>query len=69
MASRPDSHPAGPQDFSFLNQSENATDDGSPGLGPAPALGPALALGPAEADSPPVLIPATAAAPAPAPAP
>lgn len=63
MASRPDSHPAGPQDFSFLNQSENATDDGSQGLGPAPALGPA------EADSPPVLIPATADAPAPVPVP
>lgn len=59
MVSRPDSHPAGPQDFSFLNQPENATDDGSPGSVPA--------LGPAEADSPPALTPATTAAPVPTP--
>ena len=59
MVSRPDSHPAGPQDFSLLNQPESATDDGSPGSVPA--------LGPAEADSPPALVLATAAAPVPTP--
>jgi len=62
MASHPDPHPAGPQDFSFLNQSENATDDMS--LGPASAP----ALVPAEADSPPALIAATTAVPVPTPA-